>query len=103
MTLRVTKMVSEEPEEKSKHCLIEPSNTFKLHWDVLMTVILLYSCIATPVQIALWEELVGAGLVINTVVDFVFFVDIIIIFNSAMIDDDLMIIRNRFQITMDYL
>ena len=29
--------------------LIHPANSFKMHWDILMTGLLLFSCIATPV------------------------------------------------------
>ena len=37
--------------------MILPSNSFKLNWDMFVTVVLLYSCISTPAQIALYEEL----------------------------------------------
>ena len=37
--------------------LIHPGNVIKMHWDILVTALLLFSCIATPVQIALWEDL----------------------------------------------
>lgn len=62
---------------------------------MLITLVLLYSCIATPVQIALWDELTGSGRVFNWVVDGLFLADILIIFNAAVYDDDFEIINNR--------
>ena len=53
-----------------------------------MTVVLLYSCISTPVQIALYEDLAGAAQITNWIVDFLFLIDIFLIFNSAVVDED---------------
>lgn len=49
------KVVDEEDLVCAK-CLIPPNNSCKLHWDMLVTALLLYSCFATPAQIALWDE-----------------------------------------------
>ena len=43
--------------ENLPNCLIHPANIIKMHWDILMCGVLLFSCIATPVQIALWDDL----------------------------------------------
>jgi len=69
---------------------------------MLITVILLYSCIATPVQIALYDELDGVGKRLNQIVDSLFLIDIIIIFNSAIYDEDFEIVDNRQEIVKDY-
>ena len=29
--------------------LIHPTNIYKLNWDILVTIVLLYSCVSTPV------------------------------------------------------
>ena len=76
-------------------CLISPGNVYKLNWDVLVTALLLYSCIATPAQIALWTDLGRSLKIVNYVVDCFFFIDIVIIFNSAAYDDDFEIISDR--------
>lgn len=81
------KKVDDDEEEIRNKCIIDPTNSFKLNWDVFVTILLMYSCIATPVQIALWDELEGTPQVINWIVDSLFFLDIIIIFNSAFYDD----------------
>ena len=39
---------TDEDELPDDVCLIAPGNVYKLNWDVLVTALLLYSCIATP-------------------------------------------------------
>ena len=93
--------LKEEPRTLNPY-LINPGNTWKLNWDMLITVILLYSCIATPVQIALYEELDGVGKRLNQIVDSLFFIDIVIIFNSAIYDDEFEIVDDRQEIVKQY-
>ena len=78
--------------EQETSWLIQPTNAYKINWDMLVTIVLLYSCIATPVQIALYEELGPTPATINAVVDCLFLLDIIIIFNSGYIDEKFNII-----------
>ena len=68
-----------------------------------MTLVLLYSCVATPVQIALYEQITGYPQVINWVVDILFLIDIFVIFNSALIDEDLKILEDRLAIAKAYM
>ena len=74
-----------------------------MHWDILVTVILIYSCIASPAQIALWEELHGSALIINYIVDALFLVDILIIFNSATYNENFEVVFERSEITWNYV
>ena len=60
-----------------------------------MTLLLHYSCVTTPLQIALYEELGTTNKIINYAVDIMFLVDMIIIFNSGFIDDQFNIIEDR--------
>lgn len=68
--------------------MILPSNSFKLNWDMIVTIVLLYSCISTPAQIALYETLGNSSLTLNLIVDLFFVVDIVIIFNTAIMDEN---------------
>ena len=68
--------------------MILPSNSFKLNWDMIVTIVLLYSCISTPTQIALYETLGNSSLTLNLIVDLFFVVDIVIIFNIAIMDEN---------------
>ena len=33
----------------SQNCLLMPSNHYKLYWDMFITIVLLASCVLTPV------------------------------------------------------
>ena len=44
-------------ETDSKNFLIDPTNDMKINWDIFITAVLLFSCIVTPVQIAVFDEL----------------------------------------------
>lgn len=68
-----------------------------------MTGLLLYSCVATPVQIALWDELGKVGSTTNYIIDILFLLDVIIIFNSAYYDENLDLIQDRCDIAKTYL
>ena len=72
-----------------------PDNDWKLNWDSFVTGLLLFSCLSTPVQIALYVDLNLTWQVINYAVDGFFLIDIIIIFNSATYDEDFILIDDR--------
>lgn len=57
----------------------------------------------TPLQMALYENITSEWLWFNYTIDFMFFIDIIIIFNSQTIDEDFEIISDRPTIVCTYL
>ena len=64
--------------------IIYPENATKANWDLFMTFILILTCIISPVSIAFMEDEENLGwLITQYVIDFLFFVDIIVIFNTA--------------------
>jgi hypothetical protein len=58
MKLKLKEFINRKSEEvkntEAVRLIISPDNMVKLYWDVFMTIILLYSCISTPAQIALY-------------------------------------------------
>lgn len=88
---------------KADPYLIMPDNDYKLNWDSLITAVLLFSCLATPVQIALFDEINTSWKVINYVVDGLFLIDIITIFNSAAYDEDFTLIDDRSFLIKQYI
>ena len=91
--------------------MFAPDNNIKSHWDTFITIILVFTCIVTPAQLAFsfssnensesesennWE-------IINGVIDLLFTLDIILNFNTAYIDDDFRVIVDRKQIARTYL
>ena len=65
--------------------------------------ILLFSCLITPVQIALYETLGTGWSITNYTIDVLFFIDIILIFNSSYYDNQLELIEDRWVIAQNYL
>ena len=67
-------------------CYPEDSN--KANWDLLMSLILVFTCIMTPVNMAFDDDMDESCDWILGFIDFLFFIDTIIIFNSAFYDED---------------
>lgn len=92
--------------QKKNASLFYPEDQSKVSWDLFITLILLISCILTPYRIAfsnsdeeetLGWQIVGYG------IDFLFFLDIIVIMNSAFYDDEFQIVEDRVIIVKAYL
>lgn len=76
---------------------------YKDAWDAFISVILVITCILTPINIAFSYDVVNPGSDIpDHIIDFLFFIDIIICFNSEVIRDH-EIIHSRKEITCIYL
>lgn len=71
---------------KRKSCMIYPDNHNKEVWDLFMTVVLLVSCMVTPLEIAfeddIHESLSGIQ-IFDWSMDILFLMDIVVIFSSA--------------------
>ena len=61
-------------------------NKFKcIYWDTLVSTILLITCFLTPLNLAFTEELdlIGWYVIMNFIIDILFFLDIIVNFMTA--------------------
>lgn len=57
-------------------------------WDVFISMVLIFTCIATPLRIAFEQlEPSSSAAFIDIVVDLMFLLDMIIIFNKAYFDE----------------
>ena len=65
--------------------------------------VLIFSSVMSPYRLAFVEEDDTKWKVINAVVDTLFTIDILIVFNSAYYDDDYKIVENRKIIAKNYL
>lgn len=84
--------------------LFSQTTTCIVYWDIMITMLLLYSCFVTTLQMALYEELSLNWKVINWSVDTLFFIDILVIFNTVIEDEEAMIyVESRSQIACTYL
>jgi potassium voltage-gated channel Eag-related subfamily H member 8 len=89
-------------EKVQKSYLIMPDNPWYGVWDLSMTIILIFSCVVTPLQIALMDELTVAWSTTNWIVDGLFATDIFVSFNTATYDDDFEVIDDFSVISSNY-
>lgn len=75
--------------------MLYPEDHFVDYWSVYITLVLLLTCIATPYRIAFENEDSLDWQIINGLIDFSFFVDMVIIFNSAYYDEDFKMVVDR--------
>ena len=92
-----------ERHNKTKY-LIYPENKVKNVWDMVMTLVLLLSCVITPLNLAFgnhdqhYDETV-----LGIVIDVLFALDMIVCFNSACYDNEDDLVENRKEIAVIYL
>ena len=84
-------------------CLLLPEDPIKPYWDMYITVNLLFACLVTPCRIAFVEVETPQWNVINYIVDFMFLIDIFVVFNSAYYDEDFNLVTSRKIIACQYL
>ena len=72
-----------------------------LTWDISIMLVLFYSCLELPIRLAFFQ---GTN-IMASIVDLLFFIDMLVIFNSAFRDDEYTykIIDDRAQIAKRYL
>lgn len=84
--------------------MIYPNDAWKGNWDLFITLILIFTCLATPYLISFSEDAETlAWQIINSAVDFFFLIDIFFNFNQAYFNDDFIIQENRKQIACQYI
>ena len=88
-------------------CMIYPEDHYKEIWDLAITLVLLFTCIYTPIEIAFdfdnAESRTVFQFIIKYLIDSFFLLDIIIIFNSAYYNEDSDIIEDRKSIIINYI
>lgn len=72
-----------------------PEDDFKANWDLLLTLLLVITCILTPYTIAFVGTSTLGQTIFNTTIDIFFLIDIIFNFNSAFTDEDFIVIDDR--------
>ena len=81
--------------DNRKICILYPEDNFKNNWDLFITLILILTCIVTPIRIAFYESDDLEWQIINYMIDSFFFFDILVSFNSAFYDEDFKICDSR--------
>lgn len=73
--------------------MIFPDDPIKDTWDLIVALLLICTCLILPFRIALVESDTLAWKVVNGISDLFFLTDIIVIFNTALYDDDFNLIQ----------
>jgi len=65
--------------------IIEPTSLFKIYWNMLIIFLLAYTAIVTPYRVAFADDVDSFGffIIMNSFIDYVFTIDILVNFMSA--------------------
>lgn len=74
----------------------------KDHWDIFTAIILIFACATTPYYLAFEESDTTGWSIVNNIVDIIFLVDMVLTFNTVLVDDDYRLIEDRKEIARDY-
>lgn len=81
---------------KKVRFLLYPEDQFKSYWDMSMTFLIFITCILTPINMAFTKDEENFGIqVFDSVINVLFFIDVMIQFNTAFYDSDFNIIDDR--------
>lgn len=83
--------------------MIYPEDKFKTRWDLFISVILIFTCFVTPVRISFVEEDTTEWTITLLSMDAMFFIDMLIIFNSAFYTEEFTLVQDRKAIAKNYI
>lgn len=91
-----------KPKRRSDTFLIYPENKYKETWDFFIPIILVVTCLQTPLVLAFDLKDLGSRITLY-VIDFAFLIDIFLTFNSCYIKDEVEVIEDRGDIACNYI
>lgn len=83
--------------------MLGPTSKFKVIWNILMFLLIVYTAMVVPVRISFVDETTDAWLIADVVMDSLFMIDIFINFISAYEDDSGEIVKSRKRIAISYM
>lgn len=93
--------------KEKKYMILYPEDPAKKYWDFYITIILLISCVLTPLRIGFEDQDSQSEpvewIIINGFIDFCFLLDMVVVFNSAYYNSEYVIVEDRLQIAEDYI
>jgi hyperpolarization activated cyclic nucleotide-gated potassium channel 1 len=82
---------------RSKKCIIMPDDKGKAYWNLVITALLLYTASYVPYRISYIDENPLYMIILDTLMDLIFFTDLILSFFSAFEDKKMGIeIRHKY-------
>ena len=88
---------------KGDKCMFKPNSKFMMLWNYVIIIGLIYSATVMPYKIALVDEDNISMFIIDTVIDFIFLIDILIQFNKPIIDENGRYNYNRRRVFLHYV
>ena len=86
-----------------KYFIILPDDPFKTRWDLFIAMLLIFTSISTPYRIAYYDVDELSWVIIDSLVDFSFAIDIVLNFFMAFYDSSDDIVDKRSTIACNYL
>lgn len=70
---------------KKHRFIIRSNSSFRLRWDLFIMLLAIFNCIVAPVNVAYQPQFMNEWyfVVLNSIIDFLFFVDIVVNFRTA--------------------
>lgn len=91
------------PDAAAKKVLLLPDDPFKIKWEMMIAVVLIFTAIMTPYRLAFTSTDNLTWITINYIIDGIFFVDIILCFFTAFEDENEELVHDRCVIATTYL
>lgn len=101
--LNSSKRLTQVPLETRKKCVLDPNTKWKIRWDLVNLVLVLFIGINTPYRIAFEDNDSLLWLGIECAIDMFFFADIILTFFSAYYNKRDELVINRRKIACSYM
>ena len=92
----------ETEKEINQRWIIHPENKLKRLWDIFIGILIIYSVISVTLSICFEIEPSFGDKMMEWIVDFIFLVDIFVVFNTAFLDDEGVLITANTLIAQNY-
>jgi hypothetical protein len=73
--------------KKVPKTLIAPASKFKIFWNLMILTLIIFLAVIVPYRIPFEDNITNTWLIIDCILDTIFFIDIILNFNTAYEDD----------------
>ena len=83
--------------------LFSPNTNYFRVWSLILMIILIYTALAVPYRLSFTSDNDSDWLIVDTIIDVCFFIDILVTFNSSYYDKEMKLVINRKTIVMNYL
>jgi hypothetical protein len=96
----------EEGDEAKPNCVngqIHPQAAWRVWWDTILTLFILYSVLSVPYRIGFDDDSSGGWLIFDYTVDIFFGLDIVFAFFTAYIDENDVLVTDRGKIVSGYM